>query len=69
MTTAHPELPASQQIQRMMLAAHPRSGTVDDDDNKDDEHESENEASVRKIDKDTGTTEEFEADDEDELGG
>ena len=52
----------------MILAAHPRSGTEDDDDGRDDEHAGENEAPVRAVDEDTETPEEFEVDDEDKLG-
>jgi hypothetical protein len=44
---------------------HPRSGTEDDDDDRDDEHASENEASVRETDERTEAPEEFEKDDED----
>jgi hypothetical protein len=46
---------------------HPTTGTEDDDDDRDDEHAGENEASIREVDDQTETPEEFEVDDEDEL--
>jgi hypothetical protein len=46
----------------------PTTGTEDDDDDRDDEHEGENEAPIREVDEQTETLEEFEVDDEDELG-
>lgn len=45
----------------------PATGTVDDDDDPNDEHEGENEAPERG-DEDTELPEEFEIDDEDALG-
>ena len=45
----------------------PSSGTVDDDDDPNDEHEGENEAPERG-EEDTELPEEFETDDEDDLG-
>ncbi len=51
-----------------LLAARPRSGTEDDDDDRDDEHEGENEASIREVSDETEAPEEFEVDDEDDLG-
>jgi hypothetical protein len=50
------------------LADHPSSGTADDDDDRDDEHDEENEAPTREISDRTEAPEEFEIDDEDELG-
>lgn len=47
--------------------ALPSSGTVDDDDDPNDEHEGENEAPERG-EEDTELPEEFESDDEDGLG-
>jgi hypothetical protein len=44
------------------------TGTEDDDDDRDDEHEGENEAPIREVDEQTEAPEEFEVDDEDELG-
>jgi hypothetical protein len=43
----------------------PSTGTQDDDDDRDDEHAGENEASIREVDENTETPEEFEVDDED----
>ena len=42
------------------------SGTDYDDDDRDDEHAAENEASIREIDETTEAPEEFKVDDEDE---
>ena len=50
------------------LTDRPGSGTADDDDDRDDEHAGENEASIREVDDRTEAPEEFEIDDEDELG-
>jgi hypothetical protein len=44
----------------------PSTGTQDDDDDRDDEHAGENEASIREVDENTETPEEFEVDDEDD---
>ncbi len=44
---------------------HPTTGTVDDDDEPEDEHDGENEASERETDDRTEAPEEFEVDDED----
>lgn len=44
------------------------AGTEDDFDDIDDEHEGENEAPIREVDERTEAPEEFEVDDEDELG-
>ena len=46
----------------------PSTGTEDDDDDRDDEHAGENEAPMRESDDQTEAPEEFEIDDEDELG-
>ena len=46
----------------------PTTGTEDDDDNRDDEHEGENEAPIREVDERTEAQDEFEVDDEDGLG-
>jgi hypothetical protein len=45
-----------------------RSGTEDDNDDRDDEHASENEAPIREANDQTEAPEEFEVDDEDRLG-
>ncbi len=45
----------------------PTTGTEDDDDGRDDEHEGENEAPIREVDDQIEAPEEFEVDDEDEL--
>jgi len=50
------------------VSAHPSSGTEDNDDDRDDEHADENEARIREVDDQTEAPEEFEVDDEDELG-
>lgn len=50
------------------LTDHPSSGTADDDDDRDDERAGENEAPTREVDDRTEAPEEFEIDDEDELG-
>lgn len=68
MSTEHTESRALQDIQRSILAEHPTTGTQDDDDDRDDEHSAENEAPVRETDENTEAPEEFEVDDEDELG-
>lgn len=47
---------------------HPSTGTEDDDDDRDDEHADENEVPIREVDDQTEAPEEFEVDDEDELG-
>ena len=65
MSTTHGQLPTSREYQGLILAAHPTSGTEDDDDDRDDEHAGENDASVRAVDEDTETPEEFEVNDED----
>ena len=67
MTTTHPELYTSRQFQGLTLRGHPTSGTEDDNDNRDDEHAGENEASVRALAEGTETPEEFEIDERDRL--
>ena len=64
-TRAHTANPLP--FERLSLAEHPTSGTVDDDDDRDDEHEGENEAPIREVDENTETPEEFEVDDEDTM--
>jgi len=44
---------------------HPSTGTIDDDDEPEDEHPGENEASERETNDATEAPEEFETDDED----
>jgi hypothetical protein len=61
MNATYLEPKASRQFQGLILPAHPRSGTEDDDDDRDDEHTGENEAPVRALEEDTETPEEFEA--------
>jgi hypothetical protein len=68
MSTRYPEPHTSRHLQGLILPARPTSGTEDDDDDRDDEHAGENEAAVRAVDENTETPEEFEVDDEDELG-
>jgi hypothetical protein len=48
-------------------AAHPSTGTPDDDDEPEDEHDGENEASERETDEETEAPEEFLKDDEDRV--
>jgi hypothetical protein len=50
-----------------MSNEYPTTGTVDDDDDRDDEHPGENEAPVRERDELTEAPEEMEIDDEDEA--
>jgi hypothetical protein len=45
---------------------HPSTGTVDDEDDRDDERAGENEAPIRETNERTELPEEFEIDDEDE---
>jgi hypothetical protein len=51
-----------------MIAETPTTGTLDDDDARDDESASENEAPVRETNELTELPEEMEYDDEDDLG-
>ncbi|MGO9594551.1 MAG: hypothetical protein ACLQFT_03280 [Steroidobacteraceae bacterium] len=67
MTTPYPEPHTSRQFQGLIRRAHPTSGTEDDDDDRDDEHARENEASVRADNEGTETHEEFEVDYKDRL--
>jgi hypothetical protein len=53
-------------VQSEGITPTPTTGT--DDDDRDDEHEGENEAPIREVDDQTEAPEEFEVDDEDELG-
>jgi len=68
MSIANVESPTSRDFQGLILAEHSTTGTQDDDDDRDDEHAGENEAPVREVDENTEAPEEFEVDDEDELG-
>jgi hypothetical protein len=68
MSNTHAEPAASRLFEKIILSEHPTSGTEDDDDDRDDEHASENEAPVRETDENTEAPEEFERDDEDDLG-
>jgi hypothetical protein len=68
MSATHPGLDSSREFQGLILPARSTSGTEDDDDDRDDEHAGENEASMRAVDEDTETPEEFEGDDKDKLG-
>jgi hypothetical protein len=45
----------------------PTGGTRNDDDDRDDEHAGENEASIRELDENMEAPEEFSVDDEDDL--
>jgi hypothetical protein len=67
MSSPHADSP-TRSFARLFLAEHPTSGTPDDDDDRDDEHDGENEAAVRETDENTEAPEEFEIDDEDDLG-
>ena len=60
MTTPYPEPHTSRHFQGLILPAHPTSGTEDDDDDRNDEHAGENEASVRADNEGTETPEELE---------
>jgi hypothetical protein len=60
MATPYPEPHTSRHFQGLSLPAHPTSGTEDDDDDRNDEHAGENEASVRTDNEGTETPEEFE---------
>jgi hypothetical protein len=68
MTNTHAQQVASRLFEKRILAEHPTSGTEDDDDDRDDEHANENEAPIRETDENTEAPEEFEVDDEDDLG-
>ena len=68
MTSRVPETPPPPQVEDFIETAHPLTGTDDDLDDRDDEHADENEASIREVNENTETPEEFEIDDEDEPG-
>jgi len=68
MTHAHAIFAPAPASLRWILAEQPASGTIDDGDDRDDEHDAENEAPIRELDENTEAPEEFEVDDEDELG-
>ena len=68
MTHAHAICAPAPASLRWILAEQPASGTIDDGDDRDDEHDAENEAPIRELDENTEAPEEFEVDDEDELG-
>jgi hypothetical protein len=68
MSAEHTEFLKSRNFRRLIRAEHPTTGTQDDDDDRDDEHAGENEAPVRETDENMEAPEEFEVDDEDELG-
>lgn len=68
MGAKHADSTTSGDFQGLIFAEHPTTGTQDDDDDRDDEHAGENEAPVREIDENMEAPEEFEVDDEDEMG-
>jgi hypothetical protein len=68
MTSRVPEAPPLPEVDDFIEPAHPLTGTDDDLDDRDDEHADENEASIREVNENTETPEEFEIDDEDEPG-
>jgi hypothetical protein len=68
MSTENTESPILRGFQGLILGEHPTTGTQDDDDDPNDESAGENEAPVRETDENTEAPEEFEVDDEDELG-
>jgi hypothetical protein len=63
-----PELLDTPSFQEMSAVAPHTTGTVDDDDDPADENPNENEAPIRETSEGTEAPEEFEVDDEDELG-
>jgi hypothetical protein len=67
MTIEDPELLELLQLRESNAVAH-TTGTVDDDDDPADENSNENEAPIRETNEATEAPEEFEVDDEDELG-
>lgn len=67
MTSERPDIYTAGVLRELIVANYPTSGTEDDDDDRDDEHPGENEASVRELDENTEAPEEFELDDENEL--
>jgi hypothetical protein len=68
MKTEDPELLELPPFQELSATAPHTTGTVDDDDEPDDERPDENEAPVRETSDETEAPEEFEVDDEDALG-
>ncbi len=68
MPFAQSEPLALRRLHSVIFAEQPPTGTVDDDDEPEDEHEGENEAPIREVDENTEAPEEFEVDEEDELG-
>ena len=63
-----PELLDVAALQELGGAVPPSTGTVDDDDDPADEHKGENEAPIRETSEATEAPEEFEVDDEHDLG-
>jgi hypothetical protein len=68
MTVEDPELFESPPFQELNAIAPHTTGTVDDDDEPEDENPDENEAPIRETSDETEAPEEFEVDDEDALG-
>jgi hypothetical protein len=68
MKTEDPELLELPPFQESNALASHTTGTVDDDDDPADESPNENEAPIRETSDATEAPEEFEVDDEDELG-
>jgi hypothetical protein len=68
MQAEDPELFDPRQLPESNAVAPHTTGTVDDDDDPADESRNENEAPIRETNEATEAPEEFEVDDEDELG-
>jgi hypothetical protein len=68
MKAEDPELFDRRQLWELNAVAPHTTGTVDDDDDPADESRGENEASIRETSESTEAPEEFELDDEDEVG-
>jgi hypothetical protein len=68
MKVEDPELLELPPFQELNAVAPHTTGTVDDDDEPDDERPDENEAPIRETSDSTEAPEEFEVDDEDALG-
>jgi hypothetical protein len=68
MKVEDPELLELPPFQELNSTAPHSTGTVDDDDEPEDEQPEENEAPIRETSDETETPEEFELDDEDALG-
>jgi hypothetical protein len=68
MKTEDPELIDVAPSPELAAAVPPTTGTVDDDDDLADERPDENEAPIRETSEATEAPEEFEVDDEDDLG-